>query len=89
MAQLDSPFIISLSATYQDETSIYMLTKLYQGGELWSIIHTNDRDGLPESAAKFYMAGILEGLTHMHTRNIIYRDLKVSQASSCIKAFAI
>ena len=31
MAQLDSPFIISLSATYQDATSIYMLTKLYQG----------------------------------------------------------
>lgn len=76
MAQLDSPFIISLSATYQDATSIYMLTKLYQGGELWSIIHTNKRDGLPEDAAKFYMAGILDGLTHMHTRHIIYRDLK-------------
>jgi cAMP-dependent protein kinase regulator len=76
MAQLDSPFIISLSATYQDATSIYMLTKLYQGGELWSIIHTNNRDGLPEECSKFYMAGILEGLTHMHTRHIIYRDLK-------------
>ena len=76
MAQLDSPFIISLSATYQDATSIYMLTKLYQGGELWSIIHTSKRDGLPEEAANFYLATVLEGLTHMHTRRIIFRDLK-------------
>jgi serine/threonine protein kinase len=76
MAQLDSPFIISLSATYQDATSIYMLTKLYQGGELWSIIHTSKRDGLPEEAANFYLATVLEGLTHMHTRSIIFRDLK-------------
>lgn len=32
--------------------------------------------GLPESAAKFFAAGILEGLTHMHQRQLVYRDLK-------------
>lgn len=30
----------------------------------------------PESAAKFFAAVMLEGLTHMHQRQIVYRDLK-------------
>jgi protein kinase A len=49
---------------------------MYQGGELQTIIHTESRDGVPEWAAKFYAANILEGLSYMHERNIVYRDLK-------------
>eukprot|EP00986_Skeletonema_menzelii_P006302 scaffold2378_cov152-Skeletonema_menzelii.AAC.20 len=47
------------------------------GGELLNLIQGGDAyGGLPESAAKFFAAGILEGLTHMHQRQIVYRDLK-------------
>jgi len=53
-----------------------MLLKLYQGGELETVIHTDTRDGVPEYAAKFYAANVLEGLSFMHHRYIIYRDLK-------------
>lgn len=54
-----------------------MLIQFVQGGELLNLIQGGDiYGGLPESAAKFFAAGILEGLTHMHQRQIVYRDLK-------------
>ena len=59
--------------SYQDDACIYMLLTLIQGGELLNIIQGGI---LPESAAKFYAASIAEGLTYMHRRHIIYRDLK-------------
>jgi len=76
MAKLDHPFIIRMVSSWKDEYKLYMLLKLYQGGELQTVIHTDSRDGIPEWAAKFYAANILEGLSYMHHRHIIYRDLK-------------
>jgi len=76
MATIDHPFIIKLVNTYQDDRSLYMLLRLVQGGELFSVLHTDTRDGVSEKAAMFYSAGILEGLSYMHRRNILYRDLK-------------
>lgn len=77
MAKLDHPFVCKLVNTFQDEACIYMLLQFVQGGELLNLIQGGDvYGGLPESAAKFFAAGILEGLTHMHQRQIVYRDLK-------------
>ena len=76
MAQLNSPFIIRLVQTYQDDTFVYMLLGLVQGGELYSVMHTDVHDGIREKDAKFYAAAILEGLSYLHRRQIVYRDLK-------------
>ncbi len=76
MAQLKSPFLIRLVQTYQDEQFIYMLLGLVQGGELYSVMHGDHKDGLSESSSMFYAAGILEGLAYLHRRQIVYRDLK-------------
>lgn len=76
MSSLDHPFIIKLVGTYQDNARLYMLQQLLQGGELFSVLHTNHCDGVPESSAKFYAAGVLEGLSYMHRRHIVHRDLK-------------
>jgi CRP-like cAMP-binding protein len=72
MASLKSPFIIRLYRTFQDYKCVYMLTSLLQGGELSDVIG----DGLSEVDAKFYAAGVLEGLTYMHQKHIIHRDMK-------------
>lgn len=76
MGLLNHPFIIKMAGSWKDDEKLYMLLKMYQGGELQTVIHTDSRDGIPEWAAKFYSANILEGLSYMHQRKIIYRDLK-------------
>ena len=73
LASLQSPFILRLYNSFQDESRLYMITSLLQGGELESLV---PQDGLSEHAAKFYAAGILEALSHMHQRHILHRDVK-------------
>lgn len=76
MRKIDHPFIIKLVNTSQDDQSVFMLLNLVQGGELFNIMHNDDRDCVPENEVQFYAAGILEALAYMHRRRIIYRDLK-------------
>lgn len=76
MARMQHPFVMSLISAQQDETCLYMVMDLMQGGELQSVMHTRKRKHLAEGSAKFYGAGILEGLSYMHRRHYVYRDLK-------------
>lgn len=76
MSKIDNPFVIKLVNTAQDNQSVFMLLNLVQGGELFNVMHNDERDCIPEKEVKFYSAGILEGLAYMHRRRIVYRDLK-------------
>lgn len=76
MSKIDHPFVIKLVNTDQDKQSVFMLLRLVQGGELFNVMHNDDRDCIPEGEVKFYTACILEGLAYMHRRRILYRDLK-------------
>lgn len=75
LASLKSPFLLELYNSFQDESRIYMITSILQGGEIESLI---PEEGMPESSAKFYAAGILEGLAYMHRRHLIHRDIKTA-----------
>jgi len=76
MATCNHPFVVNLICTFQDDHSLYMVIELVQGGELFSVIHTETRDGIPNANSRFYAACILESLSHLHQRQICYRDLK-------------
>lgn len=76
MTSIDHPFVVNLICTFQDDKHLYMLIELVQGGELFSVIHTETRDGIPNANSRFYAACILESLAHLHYRHITYRDLK-------------
>jgi len=76
MANIKHPFVVDLVATFQDDRHLFMLIALVQGGELFSVIHTETRDGIPNGNSRFYAACILESLSHLHRRSISYRDLK-------------
>ena len=81
MKELNHPQIVDIVTTYQEVDSIHMLMRLVPYGELWDRLHIEDEDGnwtsgLSEDAAKFYSISIADTLNFIHSKGIIYRDLK-------------
>ena len=74
MLKLHSPFLVNLGTTYQDKEKIYFLLEPCLGGDMLSLL--KNRGTLKENDAKFYAACVLEGLSYLHSIQIIYRDLK-------------
>uniref|UniRef100_A0A7S2FKJ3 cGMP-dependent protein kinase n=1 Tax=Octactis speculum TaxID=3111310 RepID=A0A7S2FKJ3_9STRA len=76
MIECNHPFILSLYQTYKDAYCLHMLLEYCNGGELFTVLHTRTRDGVPPASAKFYCAGVLLALGYLLRKNISYRDLK-------------
>jgi serine/threonine protein kinase len=65
MERMYHPFVMSIVNSQQDETCLYMVMDLMQGGELGSVMSNNKRNYLTEDDARFYAAGMLEGLVRL------------------------
>ncbi|OTF71249.1 hypothetical protein BLA29_011366, partial [Euroglyphus maynei] len=67
-------FIIELYRTFQDDFNVYFLLETALGGELWTVLR--QRGPFNEQSVRFYAACVIEALQYLHSKNIIYRDLK-------------
>eukprot|EP00462_Mataza_sp_D1_P016699 CAMPEP_0175156706 /NCGR_PEP_ID=MMETSP0087-20121206/21765_1 /TAXON_ID=136419 /ORGANISM="Unknown Unknown, Strain D1" /LENGTH=787 /DNA_ID=CAMNT_0016444173 /DNA_START=31 /DNA_END=2394 /DNA_ORIENTATION=+ len=74
MAALDHPFVVKLHATFKDRDYLYFLLEPSLGGELFSVLRAYTF--FKESVAQFYAAGVVLAFEYMHSKSIIYRDLK-------------
>lgn len=76
MMHLDSPFVVKLWGSYQDSNAVYFLLQAALGGELFDIYSEQDFWGQADKA-RFYIAGVALGLSHLHSKHVIWRDLKL------------
>lgn len=75
LTMLDSKFVTNVKYALQDENTLYIIMDLMLGGDLK--FHLINAGRFTEDRARFYAAEVLLGLEHIHSLNIIYRDMKL------------
>ncbi|CAD8183052.1 unnamed protein product [Paramecium octaurelia] len=74
LKQVKHPFLIEMSGYTQDERYLYFVLEYIQGGELFTYLR--NAGTVQNEEAQFYSAQVVLMFEYLHTKNIVYRDLK-------------
>jgi len=74
LSEVVHPFVVNMVRGFVDETRLYILLEYVAGGELFS--HLRKAGKFPNDVSKFYSTEVLLAFEYLHSKDIIYRDLK-------------
>ena len=74
MWQGESDFVAKLYWTFSSKDFLFLVMEYLNGGDCASLVKI--LGGLPEDWAKKYLAEVILGVEHLHSRGIVHRDLK-------------
>ncbi|XP_027888493.1 cGMP-dependent protein kinase 1 isoform X2 [Xiphophorus couchianus] len=68
------PFIVRLYKTFRDADHLYSLTEACLGGNLSRLL--KEKGSIDDGSTKFYTACVVEALSFLHCRGVVFRDVK-------------
>jgi serine/threonine protein kinase len=75
LGNINHPFLVRLYYAFQSQTHLCLVMEFARGGEIYT--HLSRCGTFPISRCRFYGAEITSALGYLHSKNIIYRDLKL------------
>ena len=73
-SQLDNSFIVRSFGGFSNNDNIYHIFEALLGGDLYQLLQIQSK--FDEDWVRFYAASVLHAFAAMHSKNIVYRDLK-------------
>lgn len=74
LAESDSPWVVKLYTTFQDNVKLYMLMEFLPGGDLMTMLIKYEIFSIP--ITRFYIAEIILAIEAVHKHGFIHRDIK-------------
>lgn len=78
LSKLDHPFLVGLKFAFQTDDKLYLVLDYVNGGELF--YHLQRERRFPEDRVRLYAAEIVLGLGFLHSQEIIYRYVGVTDS---------
>jgi len=76
LSEVQHPFVVLLHGTFKTERYIGLIMEPLLGGDLFTHLTSRPEGIIPPDDACFYISCVLCAIGHLHSRHIIYRDLK-------------
>lgn len=76
LEKVNSLFIVNLAYAYDSKNHLCLIMDLMNGGDLKFHIYELGERGIRMERVVYYSAQITTGILHLHSMNIVYRDMK-------------
>lgn len=76
LEKVDSLFVVNLAYAYDNKTHLCLVMDLMNGGDLKYHIYELRERGIRMERVVYYVAQITTGILHLHSMEIVYRDMK-------------
>eukprot|EP00605_Chrysophyceae_sp_TOSAG23-4_P001959 GSChrysophyteH1.ASY1.ANO1.2170.1 assembled CDS len=79
LKEIDHPNIIKLKDVFFGRRTVYLVTNLCRGGELFELLNTGKKRGyvFREDRGAMLIGDMFSAVHHLHSQGIVHRDLKL------------